>query len=471
MRKEVCEETRVLRLMSGREKNMSLDYLTKLKRYDDILTRQTSFLKHERIEHEETEETIAVRIGLDMPQALILSHPLSRLRIYKPYAIEYEWERFYVTRLGILPAYSATQNNLTVVKLWGEAAGATRETGIADILKGEDVFVELRPSKQVITYSSLNFLLKGDAQFFKLNAELDDFCRKCFACAYWPYPSKGFCASTHIIHSRNVVYDIVKAAKALCVIDSINWKTKIIEVLYNEPRGNLNVVEADILALSKNGWRKLRVYIPQDILTNLNRELDRFLNAIILEVRCGERTFKLLNVVADIGTSYYELAYTLMGKILTDEYYQNELAAYVCSTHKLKAEWEQLAQIAVKRVRLSRTLSDILPNVDELAKSYLEPLFVTHDDRIYFTNPLFVSFFLSTNKLYLLKKENRKQLLNFLRLIDKLVELRRREEVDTEIFFHEGTEPWKRDLGVRTIPRLNKIIDAVYALKLYKKIF
>jgi hypothetical protein len=448
----IFEENRLIDLLRDFDTNLTLDYLSKVRRLEGFLQEFGIETRTNRIMDKGFADPIAIRIPFKRPSFLMISHPICRMHAKIHYPIEFGWERFYITKLGMLPVYLFGFNIITVLKFWAEAAHQSSSQAL-NLLGQREAFFRLQPSTRAMQYSTMNFIIPFGADLFLLPNEMDDLLRKYFLYSLWLGPKPGFTFSTHVLHTKSNVHYLLKLSKTLCLFDKLG-----------EHR-NLNILGRIIPArkvsirmlIERDGeffFIPVKALTPNDVIYQLQKEseLDKvFLNAMILEVREKSNRFELLSVLCDVGASFYELSQSIMGYVLSSRYYHNENMVYVCDTEQLRTDFENVLGQIWRHVKLEYTISDLIKNAYDFALDSLYPLFIVYGKQIYYLHPILLEYIFSKGALdVVLKRENKQKLVALLRFIEKAKKAQRYMDLflddDLEIVREALRTPSKKQL-------------------------
>lgn len=448
----IFEENRLIDLLREFDPNLTLDYLRKVRELNRLLEESRSMINVEPIKDKGLVDPIAIRFSLQRPCFLMLSHPICRMHTKIHYPIEFSWERFYITKLGILPVYLFGLNMITVLKFWAEAARQSSNQAL-NFLGRKEAFFRLEPSTGGMQYSSMNFVIPFGANLFLLPNEMDDLLRKYFLYSLWLGPKPGFTFSTHMIHSKSRIHYLLKLTKSFCLLDKLGEQKHLYILGRTIPARKISIK----LLVEQNGkyfFYTFKAFMPNDVIQQLQEESDLekvFLNAIVLEVREKFSRFKLLSVLCDVGTSFYDLAQSVIGYVLSSRYYRNDHVVYVCDTAQFKKDFENMIGQIWRHIRLDYTISDLIKNVYNMAFDLLYPLFVVHDNQIYYLHPMLVEYTFSMDAFdVILKRENKQKLMALLRFMEKTKKFRRYMDLfldnDLEILREVFQSPNKKQL-------------------------
>jgi len=469
----IFEENRLINLLSQFDKNFTLSYLEKLGKFKQESEDYGLIDSLTPIKDPTLVDPIAFRIEFSEPLFVLLSHPLCRMRIRSYFPIEFEWEQFYVTQLGMLPVYFVDFNVITLIKFWGEAAEQVSSQALKSILTKETTCMKLRPTTKV-SYSTMNFIIPFGAELFKVSRDMDEIMRSYFKYSLWLGLKQGFSFSTHLLHTKTSIKYLLKVAKTLCLIDEINGYTKI-QILDR----TIKVHKATIRMLIEKGgtffFERRKVYVPDDVLNDLsstqaqyNLSLGQsFLNAIVLEVREKASSFELLSVISDIGASYFELVKTLISIALMRIFNSNDRITYVCDINELKTTFNKMVKQIWGYVELPATVSDGIINAFDLALESYYPIFIKEESKIYYLHPLLFSF-LQPYSNFLLQKDDRKKTIKFLDFLEKKMNNNVRY---TELYLDDTLDMFNDESKKELLSKLFKLTQRIKIAKLLQRYF
>jgi hypothetical protein len=363
----IFEENRLLNLLREFDTALTLSYLEKLKKFKKEAEEKELINCFIPIIDPSLADPIAFRIEFSDPILVMLSHPLCRIYTRIRYPIKFEWPRFYVTQLGMLPVYIVDLNTLTLIKFWAEAAEQVSPQALTRVLTSDAVCMKLVPTIRNIHYSTMNFIIPFGAELWKESGIMDKIVESYLKYSFWLSPKQGFSFSTHFLHSKTSIMCLLKVAKTLCLIDKINHQMKI-QIMDKTIKAHKVSMR---MLTERNGvffFTKQAAYIPDDILRELQSTqkqgqislTESFLNAIVLEIKEKTKSFELLTVLSDIGASYFELAQTLISYALMNIFNSNDKIVYICNINELKAVFNSMMSQIWKNIRLPFTISDII---------------------------------------------------------------------------------------------------------------
>lgn len=466
------EESRLMSLMREFDSKLLFSYLQKIKEFSEKLKDSYLIDCLTTIIDPTLTDPITFRIEFSKPILVMLSHPLCRMHTRLPYPIEFEWERFYVTQLGILPAFFVDFNTITLIKFWSDAAEQVSPQALGSILRKGAICMELVPKTRNIPYSTMNFIIAFGAELWKAPEFLEESIQKYFKYSYWLGPKPGFSFSTHFLHARDSIKYVLKVSKALCLIEEINGPTRI-----NILNRTISVHRAKIkMLVERDGifsYVKYKVYVPQDILNELlsaqkERKIDlaeSFLNGIVLEVRDKNNSFELLSIVSDIGASYFELTQTIIAYILMKFFYSKDCITRILNVTELRNAFDGMLGQMREHIKLPLTLSDMIENTFEIALKSLYPIFVVKDDTVYFLHPLVFSF-LYAKPIFksMLQCENSEKLARLLQFMEKM----NSEARYMKLYLDETLDMFSRETGEGKKELLSEFRNLIGKIKISK---
>ena len=170
----IFEESRLISLLREFDASLALSYLEKLRKFKEEAEKKDFLHLFIPITDPSLTEPIAFRIEFSEPILVMLSHPLCRMHARIYYPIEFEWERFYVTQLGMLPVYLVDLNIITLIKFWAEASQQASPQTLTRVLSGEAKCMKLSPTIRSIHYSTMNFIIPFGASLWKMPEIMDE---------------------------------------------------------------------------------------------------------------------------------------------------------------------------------------------------------------------------------------------------------------------------------------------------------
>src|SRR6266581_6252602 len=290
MRGKPLEENHLISLLKDFDINLALSYIKGVKSASDMIE-EKGLTGFDEVQDGVLVDPIGFRISFKEPAFIMLSHPICRLRSKVPYPKQIEWERFFVTHLGMVPVYLVNLNIITVLKLWGDDSYLVVSKPFQDELDKGDMLLELHSSSRPVQYSSMNFILQYGAKMYKAADELLEPFQRYYRFLFWAYAGKGYTFSSHFLHRRTKITTLMKVTKSLYTIDAVGDFKRI----YVEGRP-IDCKELDLVGFSFEDdsihvVRGIRAFAPaDDVIQDLGQKKDVrkcFLNAMMIELRSG----------------------------------------------------------------------------------------------------------------------------------------------------------------------------------------
>jgi hypothetical protein len=404
-----------MRLLQIFDAQLVEDYLSKVREFHHKIGNYLD-LKHFEWLYYESDEPFAFLINLDEPLLLLLSHPISRfLRARKYFVLNNECKLCF--DLALVPAYLAPLNIYTVIRFWSEGARRFFSPTSAPLSEEEECWA-LYPTSGGAQWSSMNYLLKKEADARFAPKHLQDLAHDYFTYFFWCHPRRGFSSCAHFIHDDKNVRTLLKVSKTIYSIKGVYDDSLVVGP--NE----MQVKRAIASGLTFDG-QKPRIItstpiLTSDILTDMKELENRrfFINGVVSEFRRrGETRLDTLTVVAEWGVNQIELLMALIGIVVWNRFRISEQLSYVGKVEEIKRDCDALFGLLTKHVRLDRSFADAIKDPFQYALTLLFPLIANDGESVYFAHPyLFVSF-----EKYGLAKQvrSRESLLPALKLLDK----------------------------------------------------
>lgn len=469
MSPRIFEENRLINVLTNFDKRLSLSYLDRMSRFNDLIENADINTSIQWIEDKSLAKPIAIRTKFSERLFVMLSHPICRMHMKIHYPIEFRWERFFVTQLGLLPVYSPSLNSITLVKFWADAAEQSTAQALSMILNRGSVFMELRPSSRPVQYSTMNFLLTYGSDLYQVPKNVEELLRKYLVYSFWLDPRPGFSFSSHFLHTRGSIRYFLKVSKSLCLIDEFGRQKKL-----NISGRNIKVdrIKARVL-VKRNGrfyFQPVRAFLPVDVTLELKSHSDikkTFLNAMLMEVRDKTNVIELLSVLVDIGASYYELVQTTIAYVLMAHYNSTDNFAYMCNINELRSNFKDMLLQVGRHVKLPFTVSDLIENVFDLAQRSLHPMIVISKDEIYYLHPLLIGFLCDKNRLDLASRNQTESMVLLLKFLEKI----RKNVHHMELYLDESLELFRGYSKNDMITELVSITRKIRFFKLLREAF
>lgn len=473
----VFEENRVIDLLRDFDVHIALDYLGKVRLLKEEAVKTGIEDQFEFVYHEGLSDPVAARLKFRESTFAILSDPLSSiLQMRVRYAIQHDWESFYVTQLGILPVYLPFTNMITLLKFWAEDAQQISLDTLRTLISQKDFFLRLEPSTRPIIHSTMNFVLSYGAEIFRTPTDLDEMLSKYFTYCYWVTPERGFSFSSHILHQRNSVRYVARVSKMPCVIERIG--APIVKTILNR---KISVREAELTIFKEENGRistsVVRSFLPTEIMERIESEHDlreSFLNAVMFELLGKDYSIELITDVRDVGSSTYDLTQTMIGWLLSSRYAQNGNVSFVCEFQEVKSELQSVVRQMFTKIPLAKTLSDTiqLDTISNIALKALHPNYLSDGSRVYFLHPLIASFLIMKNRTNMLVgQEGLETRLPLVKFLERVTTMR----IDMELYLDPTLESLKENLGESSkrdlLMQFYSLIRKIRACKALRTVF
>jgi hypothetical protein len=272
---------------------------------------------------------------------------------------------------------------------------------------------------------------------------------------------------------------LLKVAKTLCLIDEIKGRINI-QVMNKL----IKVRKVSIRMLAeRNGsfyFMRREAYMPDDVLNELLLTQSRdkviptkpLLNAIVLEIREKAKSpFEFLSVVSDICTSYFELAQTMIGYVLSKIFNSSSKVAYVCNFNELKKTFNNMLNQIWRHLSFLPTISDGVVDSFDLALESHYPIFIRNGDKIYYMHPLVFSFLYSTLHSDLFQKEGKEKMIKFLNFLERMNEKMNDRAQHMKLYVDETLDMFRGGNKQELLSRLFRLIQKIKVSKLLQTCF
>lgn len=423
MKGKPLEENHLIILLKDFDSNLALSYLNCVKTARDMMEAKGLY-GAEEIQDAVLVDPIGFRIPFKEPIFIMLSHPICRLRSKVPYPKQVEWERFFVTHLGMVPVYLVNLNIITVLKFWGDDSSLVVSRPFQEELdKGEGLF-ELRPSVRPVQYSSMNFVLQYGAKMYTAPLQLLEPFQRYYGFLFWAYPGKGYTFSSHFLHRRTQITTFMKVTKSLYTIRSIGSTKQIYVQGRSIDCKEMDLVGFDFEDDNVREVKGIRSVVPIDIISELGKKDVRrcFLNAMMTELRSGTWRANLLSNILEIGESLFDLTSSLIGIQVDRLYHESDRPAYVCTLGELRSSTTKLLKQLFGLIDLPSTISDSIDHFG-LALRSLYPFIIIDDQRVLFAHPIILGFLAQQGMLGLVTQRDDKAMVDLLNLLEKIHDL------------------------------------------------
>ena len=466
------QEYRLINLLNEFDEEMAESYVNNVSLMMDEIEKIGGFRNISWIRSRKG-ETIAFRASFDTPLFLVISHPISRFSKLEKYRI-YGEERQLCLNLAIVPAYLATLDVYTVVKLWNEGAKRFFSPTAEPIPEREEEFWHIIPSPRGAQFSSMNFLLKHQSSIRPAPTSIREILRDYFRYMFWSFPKRGFSCCAHFVNDSRHIHTLLKNAKTIYGFEKVYDDTMLIPTKgrYYE----MEIQRIDLWGLqSQNSHYKLvpvNAVLTKDVAQDIQDFQGKFfINGVVAEFRRrGETRFNALTVVAEYGVNSIELQQAVIGQVVSERFKSGKSLSYIGSVPEIKQDVDEIVRLLSQKVRIGHTMAEGIKNARtrfDLALSWLYPIVVVDDSDVMLCHP-FVLGSLCQFGLFDRIMRYDGGLANALRLLEKIPdstyeELRRSPEAR----FFRG----KGMLVDLVIKVLQSSIDWIRFSKILKRIF
>ena len=466
------QEYRLINLLDEFDEEMAESYLNNVSRMMDEMEKTGGFRNISWIRGREG-EPLAFRAGFDTPVFLMISHPISRFSKLEKYRI-YGEERQLCLNLAIVPAYLATLDVYTVVKLWNEGAKRFFSPTAEPIPEREEIFWHITPSPRGAQFSSMNFLLKHQADIRPAPTSLREILRDYFRYVFWSFPQRGFSCSAHFVNDSRHIHTMLKNAKTIYGFEKVYDDTMLVPAKgrYHE----MEIQRIDLWGLqSENSHYKLvpvKAVLTKDIARDIQDFQGRFfINGVVAEFRRrGETRFNTLTIVAEYGVNDIELQQAVIGQVVSERFKSGNSLAYIGSVPEIKRDVDGIVRLLSRRVRIGHTLAEGIKNARtrfDMALSWLHPVVVVDNNDVMLFHPFVLSSLYQFGVLdRVMSYEG--GLANALRLLDRIPEStsgQLRHSDEAKFFSGKGM---LADLLIRA---LQSAVDWIRFSRILKRIF
>jgi len=374
-----------------------------------------------------TGKPIAYRVQLKTPGYFVLSHPLSRFKRLEDYWVGNEYAKF-CAKLGLIPVFLVNVNRFTLLRLWGELAKTlfsrvaepTPEEGYVHWKAVPDYSRQL---SQLPELSSMNFILKQNADIRPYEGIACDCFEEYFTFGFWAFPERGFSNSTIVINDDSAVHFVLKASKSIYI--PIETYTMPMDLGLEK---HMPVEVLDVFGLSREQTQyrleKIEnVVVMKDIARSLEEEHRRghfFINGIISEFRRRENRFHVLTAVALYEVSNFELLKSIIGLLVLQKFENGSALSLVGKLEDIKRETESVLRVLLQKASLDTTMADSFPNLFSWAVDSLKPIVVKdEEERVFYMPPAAFVALLEDGLIDRLEKK-RENLVSALKILDMM---------------------------------------------------
>lgn len=451
-------------LLKSFSRNMYLSYVNKTDRIINKCINEENYSDVERIRTPDGAGDIGFRIKFDYPVYITLSHPICRFRSHRNYPVR---ERLFIANLGLVPVFFSSLNEMTVLKLWGFRAEEFFNPANSPLADTEIKCWEMPEASSPLDYSSMNFIRQNGSEPVEASSRITEIFEKYFRLGYWSFPRRGFSPSTHFLHGRTRISSQVKISKSLYVIDEIDKKSNLLEL----EGKNIEAVRVKLggLAQGENGY--YFAYFPAYIDTEIaNKMLQRenlsssFVNGIVSEVLCpGRPRLSLMTVVADYGESYFDIIASLIGIIADKKYDEMNTVSEIGTVDQLREEVYNLYLDIHKKIKVDRTLSEIISNSFDIALDSMFPILIVSENRkVMMIHPLVWGFLKKYNLVMQNEKEQKEILIHLLSIMNL-----QKTTGFSNLFLSDGAEYFS-SRGINKYQFIRSILKLVKDIRLCK---
>lgn len=364
---------------------------------------------------------IGYRLQLNGPYYFALSHPLSTFRRSEKYWVGDEDAEF-CTKLGMIPAYMLNLNRFTLLKLWGDTAKKIFVPTAEPIPEEGYVYWKLAPSRsgQPAELSSMNFVLKQNADLLSYEGQACDSFEDYFTFCFWSFPERGFSDSTIVINDDREVHLVLKAAKSIYIpertyvsnMDLGKEKDMPVEMVtlwgLKKEQSSYGLHRINDVVLTKNVARSLE---------DEEKSGQFYINGIVSQFRKRERKFPTLTAVALYEVSHIELIMSVIGMVVLERFQESSSFSRVGTLDEIKKETENVLHVLLRRAALDKTIGDSISDQFSTSAEYLNPQVITDGNDVFFMHPSVFVALIEQGLLDRLKKD-KQNMVNALRLLD-----------------------------------------------------
>jgi len=384
-------ERKLIRLLGNFDANLADDYLQAIQQFHKSVEGTIDPQCFEWLWFGPN-EPFAFIASFDEPLFLLLSHPISRFLKARKYPVLSN-ECKLCFDLALVPAYLVSFNTYTVIRFWSEGARRFFSPTSAP-LSDEQEFWAFYPKRGGAQLSSMNFLLKKNADARFAPDSIRVFMHDFFTYFFWSFPHRGFSSCAHFIHDDRNIRTLLKVSKTIYSIRGIYDDSLAIG------RKEMKIKRAIVSGLMlENGKPKVttrRPILTTDILSDLSELKDRrfFINGVLSEFRRRGRTrFNTLTVVAEWGVNQVELYMALIGMVVWDMFKKGKDLSYVGSVEEIRSQVYNIFQFLTKYVRLDRSFADTIEEPFQYALRTLFPIVASDGKDVFFCHPYLFSAF------------------------------------------------------------------------------
>jgi hypothetical protein len=448
-----AQEQHLAKLLKEFNKDMYLDCVVKAEKVISDCSDQSLHPQMNVIKSADRAGDLAFRVSFSFPVFLMLSHPICKFRSHRNYPMR---ERFFIANLGLVPVFCPTLDIMTVLKLWGERASSFFNPTNSPLTDSTAVCWELPSSSISSEYSSMNFVIQNSSQPEIVEEHLSHVLEKYFTFAFWSFPRPGFTPSTHFLHGETAISSQIKVAKSLYVIDEIGRMEKI--VLEGK---TIEAIRVKMRGLMRTGriyqFTHFEALIDIDIANAMMQKENletTFVNGIVSEVKQRMGKHSLMTVVAEYGKSSFDVISALIGIVADEKYSETSSVVSIGSIDELRERVYDLYLDIRKNLQITMTLSDLTPNLFDLALNYMFPILFREQRNVVYIHPLVWSFLKKWNLIRNNEDEQKKILHHIVRLMELT-----KQNSSSALFFDESADYISR-LG----PKKRNMVQSIFQL-------
>ena len=411
-------EQHLAKLLRSFNKPMYISYVHKTEKIISKSHQNSEYANVNIIKNYDGIGNLAFRLSFDYPVFITLSHPICRFRSHRNYPIR---ERLFIANLGLVPVFFSSLNIMTVLKLWGDRAESFFNPINSPLMDSETRCWELPEASRSSDFSSMNFILQHQSEPEEADIKIAEIYEKYFRLGYWSFPRRGFSPSTHFLHGRTRMSSQVKISKSLYVIKEIGNRTQKFEL-----EGKIiEAVEVTLAGLNeKNGdyffWY-FPAFVDMEIVNKMPKEKlgTSFVNGIVAEIIPWRKPkLSLMTVIVDLGESYYDILASLIGIIADMKYSNTDSVAKICTVDELRENVFNLYLDIHKKLKVPRTLSEMISNSFDIALSSMFPVLIIDDQHVMMIHPLVWGFLKKWNLIGKDDNEQKQILVHLFTLMD-----------------------------------------------------
>jgi hypothetical protein len=411
------QEIALVNILKKFDLDLSLRYIGRTQQTLQKLALHRS--KPRAIEYDGTK--IAFRLTTAPPVYVMLSHPICRFSSLRPYAINIDIERSFLSEMALVPVYFASFNQMTVLKTHeGRARLFFDEEKNLSLPMDGVVCWELTPSRKPAELSSMNFILLFESGIKRAPQWIEELMKRYFLQFFWEPRGFDMSGSTHFLHVRtdylNKITGIINVVKTFFVVEEIYGHRTI--TVANKEVNCADVRLRGVFKSKTSGYEMREVdhaFIDSKLAAEYGLEnilQTGFINGIVTEIIQKDHTgqperLKLFQVIVDYGTTYQGLAESLIGFASMDNFKNWDTTSAVGTAESLRIQVSQLLALLIRETRLYNTLGTLLQDASlgkmfglnwfDRALKEVDPIVFEWRQRIHYVHPLIWSLLASRN--------------------------------------------------------------------------